>query len=103
MAVLGEEGREFVVNHHASKKLASIPGAIPATSRSKLPVQPVPVPVRAGGGGSAPIVFNQNFTVGAGADANTAREFAAQWKREMAYYAREQGLVHSTLTAHRAH
>lgn len=97
-------GQEFVVDHWATSKLDSDhPGALDVIGQGKLPAVGVPVPVGAGGGGSSPVVFNQNFTLGAGADANTAREFAAQWKREMAAYAREVRMTNSTLTARGAH
>lgn len=106
MAILGEEGREFVIPHYASEKLAAVPGALGAIHQGKVPAAPVPVPMAAGadfGAAAAPVVFNQNFTLGAGANADTAREFAAQWKREMAMYSRERRLTTNTLTARGAH
>ncbi|MUN61569.1 hypothetical protein GMA12_00090 [Kocuria sediminis] len=105
-AIVGEQGREFVVNHWASEKLAAVPGALGAIHQGKVPTTPIPVPMAAGAGSgaaAAPVVFNQNFTLGAGANADTAREFAAQWKREMAMYSRERRLTTNTLTARGAH
>jgi hypothetical protein len=105
-AIVGEEGREFVVPHWASEKLAAVPGALPAISQGKVPLRPVPVPVKAGTGSgapAAPVVINQNITVGVGADASTAREFAVEWKAQMAVWQREARLTTNTLTARGAH
>lgn len=104
-AILGEDGREFVVNHWASEKLASIPGALPAISKGKLPVHPTPVPVAARStSASVPAIGELHVHNPAGMDGATfAREFSAMFTQHYATAearkARTRELTYSTLTA----
>lgn len=94
-AIVGEEGREFVVNNWASEKLASIPGALGAISRGRLPVQGVPVPVGTGAGavvGGDTITFNIY-------DARDPNAVVAVVRSELANRDRQKRLTHSTPTA----
>lgn len=89
-AVLGEQGREFVINNWASEKLASVPGALPAIRQGRLPAVPMSVPVGVGGGDNVTINVN---------GVTDPYAVAAVVRSELANRDRQKNLTHSTLTA----
>lgn len=95
LAVVGEEGPEFVVPSWASKKLASVPGALGAISAGRVPVTPVPAPVGASGGATVYNVGDVHLHVAPGTD---GADFARRFHAELAKVARVQRLTTSTLT-----
>lgn len=107
-AILGEEGREFVVPHQASEQLAAIPGALGAISKGQVPVRPVAVPVSvgasapaAGGSGAVSIGALQvytNATDGAEFARQFARHFPGHFQAATARQALTKELTYSTLT-----
>lgn len=95
-AWLGEEGREFVVDHWATEKLASIPGALPAISQGKVPFRPVPVPVGAGAGGTQVGGDTVTFNI---FDARDPNAVVAVVRAELDRRNREKRLTNNTLAA----